>query len=89
MSKHDPDFRSEGQLRVVANFNPSGQATVDIIKSKAAALIDICLTVQEKYDDEHCSRWAALAATAFEEGSMWVVKAVTHEAHETDHSQPL
>lgn len=64
-----------GEDRVRIKFNPSADATVDLIKNKSAELIDLVETV--KANDP---RLAALAMTAFEEGAMWAVKAATAKA---------
>jgi hypothetical protein len=63
---------SEGERRVRTTFNPSALSEVDIIKQKAAELIDLCENLKTKD-----GRLAALAQTAFEEGAMWAVKAAT------------
>lgn len=56
------------------SFNPSSDNAVDLIKRKAAELIDLC--EQHKNTDEQ-ARCASLAQTAFEDGAMWAVKAAT------------
>lgn len=61
-----------GEQRVRTTFNPSASSEVDIIKQKAAELIDLCEGLKGKD-----GRLAALAQTAFEEGAMWAVKAAT------------
>lgn len=61
-----------GEDRVRTKFNPSASSEVDLIKQKAAELIDAC----EKFKAKE-PRLAALAQTAFEEGAMWAVKAAT------------
>lgn len=63
---------SLGELRVRTNFNVSADKTVDVIKQKAAELINICETLKEKD-----GRLASLAQTSFEEAAMWAVKAAT------------
>lgn len=70
---------TEGQLRVGTGFNPSGLDKVDEIKAAAAGLIDAVLDLQRGHaSDHHTSRWAAEAATQFETGAMFAVKALTH-----------
>ena len=68
----DERAMSLGEQRVRATFNPNGDATVNEIKAKAAALIDLCEGLKKKD-----GRLAALAQTSFEEGAMWAVKAAT------------
>jgi hypothetical protein len=65
---------SVGERRVRVSFNPSGDSEVELIKRKAAELIDFCEALKG-----HNGRLAALAQTAFEEGAMWAVKAATAE----------
>lgn len=61
-----------GESRVRTKFNPNATSDVDIIKQKAAELIDICEALKAKD-----GRLAALAMTTFEEGAMWAVKLAT------------
>ena len=61
-----------GEKRVRAAFNPSDSDVVVIIKKRSAELIDLCETLKTKD-----VRLAALAQTAYEEASMWAVKAAT------------
>jgi hypothetical protein len=61
-----------GEKRVRAAFNPSNNDLVSEIKSKAADLINLCEGLKDLDP-----RLTALAQTAFEEGSMWAVKAAT------------
>lgn len=69
--------QTEGEYRVGVNFNPSGDSLVNDIKRKAAELIDIMSGLQGRSDNGEAKRCAALAMTAFEDGAMWAVKAVT------------
>lgn len=71
----DTSTQTLGQQRVRASFNPDANSDVDIIKTKAAELIDLAMTFAGKD-----GRLASLAATAFEEGAMWAVKAATAAA---------
>jgi len=64
-----------GQKRVRVSFNPSGNTTVDTIKSDTASLIDRVLNLSG--NDPERARCCALAATAYEEAAMWAVKAAT------------
>jgi hypothetical protein len=61
-----------GEQRVRITFNPAASSDVDIIKNKAAELIDICEKLKSKDP-----RLASLAQTSFEEAAMWAVKAAT------------
>ena len=63
---------SIGEKRVRTKFNPSADSAVDLIKQKAAELINLCETLKEK-DPRLCS----LAQTDFEKGAMWAVKLAT------------
>ena len=65
-----------GQKRVRASFNPSSDNKVDLIKEKAADLIDLCESYKAGSDGEH-TRLLALAQTHFEDAAMWAVKGVT------------
>ena len=61
-----------GEKRVRTDFNPSNVTTIDLIKQKAAELIN--LVEEIKSNDP---RLASLAQTSFEEGAMWAVKCAT------------
>jgi hypothetical protein len=61
-----------GEQRVRTTFNPSNNSRVDIIKQKAAELINLCEELKPLDP-----RLASLAQTAFEDGAMWAVKAAT------------
>lgn len=72
---------TRGEYLVGIGFNPSGNAQVDEVKRRAAALIDAI----EKVPDgttlgsapSEVMRLKALAITAAEEAAMWGVKAAT------------
>jgi hypothetical protein len=69
-----------GQYRVGANFNPSANPTVDLIKGLAAELIDLIETIhsdRETPRGNEVGRCKALAMTAVEDAAMWAVKAAT------------
>lgn len=66
---------TEGEYRVGKSFNPSSNPLVDEIKAKAADLIDMMHRLAEARGPG--GREAAVAMTAFEDGAMWAVKAVT------------
>lgn len=66
------ETKTLGEARVRTEFNVTNNSTVDVIKQKAAELINICETLKEKD-----GRLASLAQTAFEEAAMWAVKAAT------------
>ena len=71
---------TEGDIRVGSDFNPSGINSVDEIKSMGRTIIDYVLGIQRSpAADAHERRWAAEAATHFETGTMFAVKALTHE----------
>lgn len=69
-----------GEKRVRTEFNPSKEGNVELIKQKAAELINILndfqIDNQDKMDGE-AYRLVSLAMTSIEEGAMWGVKAVT------------
>lgn len=71
---------TEGEYRVGISFKPGGNPAVDAIKAKAAELIDMMVETQsvaKATETPEAARCAALAMTAFEDGAMWAVKAVT------------
>jgi len=64
-----------GEKRVRTSFNVAEgqtQSDIDVLKRKAAELIDIV----EQFRDKD-ARLVSLAQTAIEEGAMWAVKAAT------------
>ena len=61
-----------GEQRVRTTFNPSQDDTVSQIKQKSAELINLCEELKNKD-----GRLASLAQTAYEEATMWAVKAAT------------
>lgn len=63
-----------GQKRVKAEFNPSKDLHVDIIKNKCAELIDLLEEMREEGSGEK-KRLISLAQTEIENGAMWAVKA--------------
>jgi hypothetical protein len=72
--RHTPTI---GQKRVRYDFNPSHNAEVADIKINTADLIDLCEAYKQESEDGETKRLWALAQTAYEEASMWAVKAVT------------
>lgn len=68
-----------GSGYVVVDFNPSGSADVDRIKTAAAALIDLLVEADDGgvEDPSRFNRWRALAIDHAETASMFGVKAVT------------
>lgn len=77
-----------GQKRI-GNFNPESESVVDIIKQKAAELIDyinenvgVAGAVPEDYDPSELQaaigRLKSLALTDIESAAMWAVKAHMH-----------
>ncbi len=73
---------SLGEKRVRTEFNPSGVGSVNFIKEKSAQLINVIEDLKPK-DGSMMSgekaRLIALAQTAYEEASMWGVKAATFD----------
>lgn len=69
---------TEGEYRVGISFNPSNNAAVDLIKAKAAELIDILAPIAANRDHPG-ARCAAVAMTEIESAAMWAVKAVTKQ----------
>jgi hypothetical protein len=65
--------KSIGEQRVRTDFNVSGSDLVAELKRKGAELINVCLVTLKDKDP----RLASLAATAYEEATMWAVKAAT------------
>lgn len=65
---------TEGQRRVRTDFNPNNNPVIAVIKAKSAELIDFVLEHGKSHVD------SSMAATRFEEGSMWAVKSVTRPA---------
>mgnify|MGYP001566961349 CR=1 FL=1 len=68
---------SLGEERVRLQFNPSGNPLVNEIKSRTAELINLCEDWKRTEPTPEGKRLMALAETAYEEASMWAVKAVT------------
>lgn len=66
---------SIGEDRVRVKFNPSADGLVDQIKQKSAELIDLLAGIPQPNSEQ--GRLVELAATAYEEGAMWAVKAAT------------
>ncbi|OBQ59592.1 hypothetical protein EFV37_22060 [Mesorhizobium loti] len=69
---------TEGGYRVGVSFNPRGNAAVDLIKGKAAELIDILQPISENRAHPG-ARCASIAMTEIESAAMWAVKAVTKQ----------
>ncbi|HRH68919.1 MAG TPA: hypothetical protein PLB89_05360 [Flavobacteriales bacterium] len=66
-----------GEQRLRIDFNPSNEDGVYQNKAKVAELINEAERVKREHPDPEVKRVAALAATALEEGCMWLVKALT------------
>ena len=67
-----------GERRVGLNFNPSKTGTVDVLKEKAAELIDLIEQIPDGSNaNPQCLRWKAIAQTEIETGAMYAVKAAT------------
>jgi len=75
---------SYGEKIVRKSFNPSEQADVKEAKRLCALLIDYCYDMTPDKPDtvllREEERLFGNAATAFEEGCMWLVKALTVKA---------
>lgn len=67
---------TEGEYLVGSSFNPGGNLSVQLIKEKAADLID-CIRANGVD-----ARTAAIAITNIEQGAMWGVKSATKPAKE-------
>ena len=73
---------TKGEKRVGLTFNPSGDDTVALIKSQAAALIDLIEEIPSDRDSalgNEKGRLKALAQTEIESAAMWAVKAATKQ----------
>jgi Ser-tRNA(Ala) deacylase AlaX len=70
-------MKTIGEQRVRIDFNPSNEDTVFQMKQKAAELINDAERIKTYSEDPEVKRLASLAATAIEEGAMWLVKAAT------------
>lgn len=70
-----------GEKIVRKSFNPSEQADVKEAKRLCAEMIDFCYNMTPAKPDtvllQEEERLFGNAATAFEEGCMWLVKALT------------
>ena len=69
-----------GQKRVKAEFNPSKDGHVDVVKNKCAELIDILEEMRVNIQDGQSGtgekqRLISLAQTEIENAAMWAVKA--------------
>ena len=64
-----------GQRRVITDFNPSGDSTVDSLKFQTANLIDNVNAIPNTNDQT--ARWKAEAMTLYETAAMFAVKAAT------------
>lgn len=73
--------QSEGAYRVGTSFNPSASGLVDVIKGKAAELIDLLAPIAANRDHPG-ARCAAVAMTEIESAAMWAVKAATKQPKE-------
>jgi hypothetical protein len=72
-----------GDVRVRRSFNPTANVQVETIKAHTAQLIDLCEQAKQNAAPEETRLWA-LAQTAYEEASMWAVKAATTERPTTE-----
>lgn len=72
---------THGEFLVGISFNPGGNAMVNVLKEKAAALIDIIETIEPSANQisGEVQRLKALAVTHIEDAAMWAVKAATKQ----------
>lgn len=78
-------MKTEGDYRVVREFNPSGNHEVEQVKEAVAELITDMHTVLMNSDQDKgvdARRWAALAMTHYEIAAMFAVKALTARERE-------
>lgn len=68
----------EERVRGVYNKAPPA-AEINNVKTMTAALIDYADAISRNNAEPEVKRLCALAMTAYEEGAMWLVKALTRE----------
>lgn len=66
----------EDRVRGVYNAHPPGEEIKEI-KQRTAELIDYADALSRNNADSEVKRLCALAMTSYEEGAMWLVKALT------------
>ena len=74
---------TKGEYRIKSAYHPNPGPIIDVIKDKAAELIDLIETIDSEAQMER-TRLKALAQTAVEEAAMWAVKAATKVAPPAD-----
>jgi hypothetical protein len=70
---------TKGQEMVGLTFNPSNDATVDMIKTVYAQLIDKLIQVRDDSASSEVKRLCSIAITEAQTAQMWAVKAVTYK----------
>ena len=68
---------SYGQKAVGLTFNPSGDSSVNDIKSSFAVIIDNLSDKRNQATDPEVKRMLSVAITEAQTSQMWAVKAVT------------
>lgn len=69
---------TKGEAMVRMDFNPSGEGVVYDVKRHSAAIIDLVEKIRlNNAHNQEVQRLCSLAQTAYEEASMWAVKAAT------------
>lgn len=68
----------EDRVRGVYNKAPPGEE-IEEVKARTAELIDYIENLSHNNAEPEMRRLCALAATAYEQGAMWLVKALTRE----------
>ena len=71
------EIQSFGERAVGLTFNPSGNASVELLKGLAAQFIDACHEARLEADDPEIKRMYSVAITEAQAAQMWAVKAAT------------
>lgn len=66
-----------GEIRVRTKFNPTDDSKVNVIKTKAAELINLLESYRADNPHKEVQRWLSMAQTDIEVAAMNGVKAVT------------
>jgi hypothetical protein len=77
---------TKGEYRVGIDFNPSGSADVNNLKTAAAEFIDLVDDLSDNGDGE-VIRLKALAMTHAEDAAMWAVKAATKKPMDDENAE--
>lgn len=73
----EPQNQTFGQKAVGLSFNPGGNAQVNSIKAKYAAIIDELNDLRNASTDMDVKRMYSVAITESQTAQMWAVKAAT------------